>query len=237
MDDVVTRSLQAVATGDPLASEQLLPLVYQELRKLAAVKLADEPPGQTIVCRLVRRRSRRSHAIIPCDGLPHMSPEQTIPGNRDIDTRSDIYSLGVLLYELLAGNPPFKDEDGGLVVLEVLRMVREKETPRPSEKLCNAETLPSLGESRGTEVSTLTGLLRQELDWITVRALEKDRCRRYETAQGLADVQRYLAGDPVQAHPPSHIDRLRKFVRRHRGPVLATSLLLFALLARVAGTT
>jgi serine/threonine protein kinase/tetratricopeptide (TPR) repeat protein len=172
--------------------------------------------------------------------LEYMSPEQAELNNQDIDTRSDVYALGVLLYELLAGSTPFscKELEKGGGMLEMLRVIREQEPTRPSTKLSTAEGLPALAANRGTAPATLTRLVRGELDWIVMKALEKDRTRRYETANAFAaDVQRYLADEPVLACPPSRWYRTSKFVRRHRGLVMAAALVVGSLLAGVAGTT
>src|SRR5262249_9946675 len=125
---------------------------------------------------------------------------------------------------------------GGM--LEMLRVIREVEPSKPSTKLSTAEGLPTLAANRGTEPAKLPKLVRGELDWIVMKALEKDRNRRYETANGLAmEVQRYLGDEAVLAGPPSAWYRVRKFVRRNRGPAIAASLVFLALVAGVIGTT
>ncbi len=172
-------------------------------------------------------------------GTPlYMAPEQVGINALDVDTRTDIFALGVILYELLAGSTPlekarFKEAAWD----EVKRLIREEEPPRPSTRLSSSVSLPSLAASRQVEPAQLSRLVRGELDWIVMKSLEKDRNRRYETANGFAmDVQRYLAGEPVLAVPPSASYRVRKFVRRHKGQVIAANLVLFALLAGIAGT-
>jgi tetratricopeptide (TPR) repeat protein len=172
-------------------------------------------------------------------GTPaYMAPEQATLNNLDVDTRADVYGLGALLYELLSGSPPFDRADlqkAGL--LEVLRVVREEEPPRPSARVSTSTARPAVAAARGTDPGRLAGLLRSDLDWVVMKALEKDRGRRYESAAGLAeDVERYLAGEPVVAAPPSAGYRVRKFVRRHRAGVAVAAVLGVAVAAGVAGT-
>jgi WD40 repeat protein/serine/threonine protein kinase len=171
--------------------------------------------------------------------LEYMSPEQAELNQLDIDTRSDVYSLGVLLYELLTGTTPLEPRRvREAAFLEVLRIIREEEPPRPSTRLSTTDELPAIAANRGLEPRKLSGAVRGELDWIVMKALDKDRNRRYDSANGLAlDVERYLKDEPVQACPPSAAYRLRKALWRHKGPALAAALVFATLVAGVVGTS
>lgn len=171
------------------------------------------------------------HAMV---GTPaYMSPEQAELSGLDIDTRTDVYSLGVLLYELLTGTTPFKDAElraAGYAGMQ--RMIREQEPPKPSTRVSTlGDAVAAIAHRRKVEPKRLGTLLRGDLDWVVMKALEKDRTRRYDTAADLGqDIQRHLTGDAVQAAPPGAAYRVRKFVRRNKGLVIAVGAVSAALL-------
>jgi serine/threonine protein kinase/tetratricopeptide (TPR) repeat protein len=175
------------------------------------------------------------HALI---GTPeYMSPEQA-EGSLDIDTRTDVYSLGVLLYELLTGTTPFSSKElRSAAYAELQRIIREVEPPNPSTRISRSVgTLVSVAAHRQTEPQRLGGLVRGELDWIVMKALEKDRMRRYESAGGLVeDVQRHLRGEPINAAPPSRRYRLLKVVRRNRTGVILACVIVGSLIVGLVG--
>lgn len=201
-------------------------------------KVIDFGLAKALHQRLTERTLHTAHETVI--GTPlYMSPEQAQLNNLDVDTRSDVYSLGVLLYELLTGTTPlekarFKEAAWD----EIRRIIGEEEPPRPSTRLSSTNTLPSLAACRQVEPVKLTQQLRGDLDWIAMKALEKDRTRRYETATELAkDVERFLAGEAVEACPPTLGYRFKKFAARHRTQVMVGAALLVALLIGIAGTT
>lgn len=174
-------------------------------------------------------------------GTPaYMAPEQATPGSGDLDTRVDIYALGVLLYELLVGARPFDAQRlDAMPFDEVLHVIREEEPPRPSTRVGTlGPERRRIARNRRVDPRTLRRVLRGDLDWITVKCMEKDRSRRYATASELAaDLQRHLAHEPVLATPPSTLYRARKFLRRHRFGVLAAAVIALALIGGTLSTT
>ncbi len=175
-------------------------------------------------------------------GTPeYMSPEQAEMSGLDIDTRSDVYSLGVMLYELLTGSLPFDPRTlRAAGYAEIQRIIREVDPPRPSTRLgsVGGDEGTRIIAARRSDLRELSTTLKRDLDWIVMRCLEKERSRRYDAASDIADeLRRYLNHEPVQAGPPSTLYRARKFVRRNRAGVMAGSLIALALVAAVIGTT
>ncbi len=175
-------------------------------------------------------------------GTPaYMSPEQACLDGQDVDTRADIYALGVLLYQLLTGTTPLESRTSQKASLdEIRRIIRDEEPSPPSTAVgrLKGDLLTRVLKTRKTALRELSLLLRRDMDWIVMKALEKDRNRRYETANALAmDIRRYLNGEPVQARPPSFSYRAGKFIRRRKGPVLAAAAVLVTLVGGLAAST
>ncbi len=215
-------------------------IIVSEVDDGAVPKVIDFGVAKAI-CQLLTKETLYTH-FSQMVGTPlYMSPEQTGLGVIDVDTRSDVYSLGVLLYELLTGSTPFDSEklkQAGFD--EMRRIIQEDEPPRPSAMVStlNAEALSTVSQHRGSDPRNLSSCLRGELDWIVMKAMEKDRGRRYETASALtADIEHHLNDEPVDACPPSWSYRFRKFARRNRAAIVTAFLVTLSLLIGISVAT
>ncbi len=171
--------------------------------------------------------------------LQYMSPEQAEMNSMDIDTRTDVYALGVLLFELLTGSTPIdKGTFENLAIFKVLEAIRTKEPPRPSTRLSTCgDAITDISDQRRISPDKLRGILKGDLDWVVMKALEKDRTRRYETANDFAqDVTRYLNSEPLLARPPSKVYILQKFVRKNKTAVVTASFMMLLLILGFVGT-
>lgn len=201
-------------------------------------KVIDFGLAKALHMSLTEQTLHTAHELIL--GTPlYMSPEQAEQNNLDIDTRSDIYSLGVILYELLTGTTPLEQQCiKEAPWSELLRMIKEVEPSKPSTNVCKSASMPSIAPQRKLELQKFSKVLRGDLDWIVMKALAKERERRYETAHDLAaDLQRYLNGQTVLAVPPTPGYRLKKFMKHHKSAVVTVVLIFAALTLGMIGTT
>lgn len=211
-------------------------ILVSEVDGKPAIKIIDFGVAKAIDPNRISNAAATAEAIL---GTPvYMSPEQAVPGNVDIDMRADVYSLGVIFYELLTGGTPLTLTAESSDLLELLSQIRDSKVPRPSAQFENSQSRDKIAKVRQSNPKDISRLLKGDLDWISLKALEKERSRRYQTAIDLAqDVQRFLDNEAVEARPPSRAYQFRKFIARNKGAAIAASLLFVTLIAGIAGTT